>query len=185
MKYLENGHITLPHNQLGKPPGAGKVYVFGTHQPHQDERLTEVLQWTSDGRGGDGRGRLLTVQHFDDKRCYQINDGSMSTNRQKEFPNPESCEPGLCHEQWCETDVAIPEDASVGSQYSIYWVWDWPTKPGVAGLPLGKDEFYTSCSDVEVVDELRDVASHNPLAGQDPQTSAVSNYSTRALHHGF
>ncbi|KAK1088045.1 hypothetical protein LTR33_000733, partial [Friedmanniomyces endolithicus] len=28
MKYLENGHVTLPWNQLGKPPGGGTVFVY-------------------------------------------------------------------------------------------------------------------------------------------------------------
>src|ERR1700747_3242322 len=30
MKYLENGHVTLPQIQAGKARGAGTVFVFGT-----------------------------------------------------------------------------------------------------------------------------------------------------------
>jgi len=43
LKYLENGHVTLPQNQPGKLPGAGTVYVLGTSQPDDNEVLTEVL----------------------------------------------------------------------------------------------------------------------------------------------
>jgi hypothetical protein len=35
IKYLENGHVTLPQNQLGKPPGAGTVHVFVTLSPDE------------------------------------------------------------------------------------------------------------------------------------------------------
>jgi hypothetical protein len=43
MKYLENGHVTLPTIQPGKPKAAGTVYVFGTAEPNDAELLTDVL----------------------------------------------------------------------------------------------------------------------------------------------
>src|SRR5205814_1767912 len=85
MKYLENGHITKP--ETNKTAGGGTVFVFGTNQPRDAELLLDVLEWTSDGRGGDGRGRLLTARNFDDGRCYQINSESISIARQQKFPN--------------------------------------------------------------------------------------------------
>jgi hypothetical protein len=181
MKYLENGHVTLPENQPGKPQGGGTVFVFGTSEPTNSDVLTEVLQWTNDGTGGDGRGRLLTAQNFDDERCYQVNNGNISIARQEEYPDPTPDQPGSINEQWCETDVQLPGDLEIGSNYSIYWVWQWPTEPGTPGLPDGKDEYYTSCSDLDIVaatQALNDTPS-NPLPQQDPQIAAVPNFQFR------
>ncbi|KFA81654.1 hypothetical protein S40288_09959 [Stachybotrys chartarum IBT 40288] len=119
VKYLENGHVTLPQNSQGKPAGRRNVYVFGTDEPDTQELLTRVLEWTADGMGGDGRGKLLTRQDFDDGRCYQINDGSISLERQSRYPNPVSGIPDSMNEQWCETDVMIPEDLLHGSTYTL------------------------------------------------------------------
>lgn len=182
MKYLENGHVTLPSNTPGKPAGGGTVFVFGTSQPSNNELLVDVLQWTTNGTGGDGRGRLLTAQNFDDGRCYQINTGSISLARQQEFPDPVQEQPGSSHEQWCETDVAIPSNVAVGSTYTLYWVWQWPTAPGTPGVLEGKDEYYTTCSDIDIVTKPIQGGMSNPLPQQDPQAAAVSNYQTRAAY---
>ncbi|OCK78872.1 hypothetical protein K432DRAFT_248539, partial [Lepidopterella palustris CBS 459.81] len=135
----------------GKPQGGGTVFVFGTSQPTDNDLLTEVLQWKTDGTGGDGRGKLLTAQNFDDGRCYQINSGSISESRQEEYPNPTPGQPVSINEQWCETDVLIPPYVPINTPYTIYWVWQWPTAPGAPGLPDGKDEYYTTCSDLDIV----------------------------------
>jgi hypothetical protein len=180
IKYLENGHVTLPQNQPGKPPGAGTIYVFGTNQPDDSEILTEVLQWTSDGCGGDRRGRLLMARNFDDNRCYQLNGGNISVTRQQEFPNPVPGTPGVLHEQWCEIDITLPTDIAAGHPFTIYWIWQWPTSPGVPGLPNGKDEYYTSCSDIDIAVGPIEAGPPNPLPNQDPQTLAV----TRPIHPG-
>ena len=180
IKYLENGHVTLPENSPGKPPGRGRVHVFGTDNPDPHELLAKVLDWNADGTGGNKRGKLLTTQDFDDKRCYQVNGGSISIQRQKEHPNPVPQDPSSVNEQWCETNVKMPDDLSVGSTYTLYWVWQWPTSPGSPGLPDGKDEYYTTCSDVDVVSEENPNEPSNPLPGQDPQTAAVRNYEARA-----
>jgi hypothetical protein len=178
MRYLENGHVTLPQNQPGKQTGSGTVSVFGTSRPNTLELLTNIQKWTRDGTGGDRRGKLLTNQNFDDGRCYQINDGNISLDRQKKFPNPIPGASGSSHEQWCETDVMIPANIPLNSTYTIYWVWQWPTAAGVPGLPNGKDEYYTTCSDISIA------ASQNrtriPLTQQDPQPRAVANYRLRA-----
>lgn len=180
IKYLENGHVTLPEAQPGKPPERGQVHVFGTERPDAQERLTKVLEWTPDASGGDRRGKLLTVQNFDDGRCYQINDGTISRARQKAYPNPIPENLDSVNEQWCETDVLIPGDLRVGTQYTIYWVWQWPTSPGAPGLPEGKDEFYTTCSDIDIISDVVHDSPTNPLRGQDPQTAAVANFRERA-----
>lgn len=176
MKYLENGHVTIPQNQLGKPSGAGTVYVFGTGFPSDSELLTDVLQWNDNGTGGNKRGKLLVTQNFDDGRCYQINNGSISLTRQKLYPNPVPHMPGLVYQQWCETDVMVPLNVPIDSKYSLYWVWQWPTRPGIdPALPEGKDEYYTTCSDVDVV-ARPGTGLPNPLPEQDPQTAAVGDF---------
>lgn len=68
MKYLENGHVTLPDIPLGKPPGGGTVSVYATTNPADDELLGNVLTW-SDTQSLK-TGRLLARQTFDDQRCY-------------------------------------------------------------------------------------------------------------------
>jgi hypothetical protein len=182
MKYLENGHVTLPQNTPGKPIGGGTVFVFGTSQPSNDELLVAVLQWTADGKGDDKRERLLASQSFDDGRCYQINAGNISIARQHAFPNPVKKQPGSVNEQWCETDVMIPSELVFGSTYSVYWVWQWATAPGTPRALEGKDEYYTTCSDVDIVTSPVQSNMRNLLLQQDPQTFAVLDYQTRSAY---
>jgi len=71
----------------------------------------------------------------------------------------------------------IPVDIPIGSTYSIYWVWDWPTIPGV-DVAEGKDEYYTTCSDIDIV--INPAAGpRNPLLQQDLQTAAVVDFKSR------
>lgn len=188
IRYMENGHVTLPQNQIGKPGSGGSVYVFETGQPEEDEKIVNVLQWTSDGTGGDKRGRLVTVQDFDDGRCYQINDSPMQIQRASEFPNkPIGAAEGASNvELWCETDVRIAEDAHDGV-VSLYWVWQWNTLPGRdPELPLGKAEWYTSCVDVNVQRECKDGAPLNfALLNQDPHSAAVPEFIARAANSTY
>ena len=189
LKYLENGHVTLPQNQPGKPPGSGTVFIFATTDPKEDETLEGVLQWTSNGSGGDGRGRLITAQNFDDGRCHQIDNGAISILRQKEFPDRVPDQPTSNVEQWCETDVPVPTDMVSGT-LTLYFVWDWPTRPGVPGLPDGKDEYYTTCMDIKITPNnvssnttvLQESADAFALMQQDPQTKAVKTYSSRLVY---
>ncbi|KAK0270665.1 hypothetical protein LTR35_013947 [Friedmanniomyces endolithicus] len=187
MKYLENGHVTLPWNQLGKPPGGGTVFVYGTTQPSDDEKIADVLSWTSDGKGGNGKGFLMTAQNFDDGRCYQINCGNISTDRQTLFPNHVPGQSNSIIEQWCETDVQIPTTATPGT-LSVYWVWQWPTEANHdCTYPQGKDEYYTTCSDFDVIAAdgqvdakiLAETDTTHTLAQENPQTTAVSAFQSR------
>lgn len=153
LRFQENGHVTLPHNQPGKPENRGTVYVYGTTDPKDDENLLDVHEvWNKEGTGGDKRGVLLSVQNFDDGRCYQVNDGQISENRQAKFPHVANQLMGA--DMWCQQDIALPSDAPSGKPYTLYWVWDWPTVPGKdPSLPNGKKEIYTTCIDVDVVSQ--------------------------------
>ncbi|KAK5008172.1 hypothetical protein LTR28_004327 [Elasticomyces elasticus] len=182
MKYLENGHVTLPGNQPGKPQAGGTVFVYGTTQPSSTETISDVLQWTADGSGGNKKGFLMTAQNYDDGRCHQINTGAISQQRQKTFPNHMPNDPNDTNpvELWCETDVQVPATAQPGSTLTVYWVWQWPTASGIApGLPAGKDEYYTSCSDFDIVaGPLPDTQIHT-LGQQDPMMTAVADFKSR------
>ncbi|KAF2274337.1 uncharacterized protein EI97DRAFT_345050, partial [Westerdykella ornata] len=184
MRYMENGHITKPETRLGKPDQSGPVYIYGTTQPKEDEKLANVLQWTADGQGGDKRGVLLTVNNYDDGRCYEINDKPISKERQAKFPNYAAGQvsdgPGN-YPLFCESNVAIPKDAAVGKPYTLYWVWQWNTVPGVdPGLPKGQDEYYTTCMDVDVVDVIQQGAKAQlGLVQQDAMSVAPDGFRSR------
>ncbi|KAF2404224.1 hypothetical protein EJ06DRAFT_192428 [Trichodelitschia bisporula] len=173
LKYLENGHVSMPQNPPGKPEGSGKVHIYVTTSPSPDTKLVDVLKWTS--TGSFATGRLLTTQDFDDGRCYQLAPSAKSVQRQKDFPDPIPGQTGP-HEQWCETDVQLPADTPSGS-LAMYWVWEWPTIGAGA-----KDETYTTCMDV-VVGDANAVKAATPgkeITPQDPQTKAVPSFKQRA-----
>ena len=150
LRYEENGHVSLPANQPGKPANRGNVYIYGTTQPKTDEIFLDIYGvWNEAGTGGDKRGKLLATQPFDDGQCYQINGGNISTERQAQFPHTANQLMGA--NLWCQNDIKIPTDAPSGKPYTLYWVWDWPTAPGVdPSLPKGKAEIYTTCMDVDI-----------------------------------
>ena len=185
MKYYENGHVTLPWNQHGKPQMGGTVFVFGTTDPIDDEKIVDVMKWTTNGKGGDGRGFLMTAQNYDDGRCHQINDCVLSAERQVLFPNYVTST-NISAEQWCETDLLIPTTQKAGSTLTTYWVWQWPTAEGSDCIyPDGKDEYYTTCADFDIIDSSsnnEDIAHEvatNTLLQEDFQTAAVSTYASR------
>ncbi|QVM09171.1 hypothetical protein D8B26_003835 [Coccidioides posadasii str. Silveira] len=151
LRFQENGHVTLPESQPGKPDNRGDVYVYGTTDPRPDDTLLSIHKvWNSDGTGGDRRGILLSRQNFDDGRCYQINDKPISKERQKKFAHKPNELMGA--DLWCQQDIALPKNVPIDKPYTLYWVWDWPTAPNVdSGLPKGKAEIYTTCMDVDIV----------------------------------
>ena len=61
-------------------------------------------------------------------------------------------------------------------------MWQWPTEPGVPGLPDGKDEYYTTCSDLDIVAGSAPEGTLNPLPQQDPQTAAVADFKSRTAY---
>ncbi|KXT11016.1 hypothetical protein AC579_7955 [Pseudocercospora musae] len=184
-KYLENGHVSLPWNITGKPPGSGTIFIFGTNQPSDTEKISDVMEWNTAGTGGNGKGFLLTAQNFDDGRCHQINCGSISEQRQMLTPNHVAGQPTSTVESWCETDIKIPTNLTAGT-LTTYWVWQWPTEPNAdCNTPAGKDEYYTTCADFEIVEkaEMHKIATtptqSAAAAEANPQSVAVSDYKSR------
>jgi hypothetical protein len=134
--YLENGHISKPDAKDGTP---GTLYWYGTANAKPDDTLANVKQWTQDGKGGDKRGRLLAKpSDFDDGTCIENNETPIAKQRKAAGGGGA-----------CKSVFKLPEDAVVGSTYTVYWVWDFsnhfgPTKKGHV-------EWYTSCMDIQVV----------------------------------
>lgn len=186
MKYLENGHVTLPWNQAGKPQMGGTVYVYGTMNPSSTEKIADVLLWNANQTGGNRRGWLMATQNYDDGRCHQINDCDISAERQVRFPLKVPGQPtSPSQEQWCESDLKIPTTQK-GGKLTTYWVWQWPTDPNKDCIyPDGKDEYYTTCADFEVEapspgdEKIAAEPATNTLIQECPQTKAVSTYQER------
>lgn len=193
LRYQENGHVTLPQNQPGKPPNRGTVYVYGTTAPKIGEKFLDVFEkWNRDGTGGDKRGVLLSKQNFDDGRCYQINTGNISEYRQQKYPHQANQLMGA--DLWCQQDIRLPSNIPSGKPYTLYWVWNWPTTPGVdPTYPHGKQEIYTTCMDIDVVNGAPShVQAHDHfVAGQSLNEAAVPaefvdlNYEQRAQSTTF
>ena len=179
LRYQENGHVTLPQNQPGKPANRGTVFIYGTTQPSNSDTLLGIHGvWTTDGKGGDGRGVLLATRNFDDGQCYQINSGSISKARQKEFPHQANQLMGA--NLWCQSDVTLPTSIS-GSSYTLYWVWDWPTAPGTAGFPNGKNETYTTCMDISISSGSGSSQSIDFIQNQDLNSAAIQSELSTAI----
>jgi hypothetical protein len=185
MKYLENGHVTRPWDPDGKPPLGGTIWVYATYKAKEDEKLADILQWDANGTAGNGDGWLMATQDFDDGRCHQINTSHESTRRQSDFPNHPPGQPDTKTEQWCETDIMVHDEIQVNSTITIYWVWGWETALGTKDIVCGKDEYYTTCLDFDVVDENvrnsldRGLKTARTLSQQDPQPEAVPAYKSR------
>ncbi|KAF3031417.1 hypothetical protein E8E11_000253 [Didymella keratinophila] len=183
MRYAEGGHVTMVGGGVGlwgKPKQGGTAFVFGTNQPSAEEAMNGVLEWTRDGTGGDRRGRLLTAQNFDDGRCYENNNTPLANLRRSQVSGASSGQAGSKKELLCETDVQLPPDLEVGKPYTLYWVWQWPTAPEKDPNDLeGKDEYYASCIDVDIVRDLPIAQPVRTLAQQDFATSAVSDFAHR------
>ncbi|KAI9704950.1 MAG: hypothetical protein M1836_006730 [Candelina mexicana] len=174
--YQENGHVTFPDRPPGKAPGSGMVYVYGTSDPKPDDKFNAIYgQWNADGSGGDKRGKLLTNQTFDDGQCYQVNGGPVSTERQAKFKKPSDALMG--GDLWCQTDIKLPTDLPTGKPYAIYWIWNWDTQKGTAGLPNGLIERYTNCMDFDIVagNNARDLAGASYIDGQPLNNAAVAS----------
>ncbi|KAK2733959.1 hypothetical protein CKAH01_18995 [Colletotrichum kahawae] len=126
LRYQENGHVTLPDSPINKPSNRGTIYIYGTLFPRTEDSLFDVFKrWTADGKGGDGRGRLLATRHYDDGQCYQVNSGPISLQRQQQFRKAAMDPQGA--DLWCQAVIRLPKDLPEGSLYSIYFVWTWPT----------------------------------------------------------
>ncbi|MCJ1250748.1 hypothetical protein MMC30_007976 [Trapelia coarctata] len=190
LQYQENGHVTIPQNQPGKPANRGTVWIYGTTQALDNEMLLTIHKvWNTDGTGGDKRGRLLSTQNFDDGQCYQKGTQPISKDRQKEFPITHPI-PLMGSDLWCQNDIVLPSDVPAGKPYTLYWVWDWPTAPGVdPNIPNGKEELYTSCMDIDILagDSAPASARKAVMAydkGQAFQNAAVASYAANIAAGG-
>jgi hypothetical protein len=190
LRYAENGHVTNPANggnlDVGRREKGGSVFVFGTTQPIEDEKIFNVLQWNKDGTGGDKRGKLLAINDFDDGRCYENNQVAMSKERAATNPNfaMGQAQPGAPgnYPLMCETNVQLPKDAETGKTYTLYWVWQWPKEPGKDPIyPLGKAESYSSCQDIDVVENFQPAGQLQFSLGlqQDAMDHAVKDFRSR------
>lgn len=191
LRYSENGHVSLngtPSEDTNKwkPSKGGSVFVYGTTAPKEDEKLVDVLHWTQDGKGGDGRGILLGTNDFDDGRCYEANNSPIAAQRKAANPSYAMGQTGEGNGFFgipCESNVEFPKTAKAGQPYTIYWVWQWNTKPGIdPRAPEGKDEYYTSCIDVDVVDSFSTglkKAYKYASPQQDDTTAAVNDWASR------
>lgn len=179
LRHQENGHVTLPATQANKPRNRGTIYIYGTEKPGANDTLMSIHNvWNADGTGGDGRGRLLATRNYDDGQCYQMNSGDISTSRTKQFSKEATNPQG--QDLWCQSDLQLPSDLTVGADYTLYWVWDWPTLSkanamvGDEGVEVTKPETYTSCMDLEIVDpcadDLGDVKSPSCSSGSSAKT---------------
>ncbi|RMD40352.1 hypothetical protein DV735_g4781, partial [Chaetothyriales sp. CBS 134920] len=151
LRYQENGHVTLPQNQPGKPENRGTNYVYGTSESLPDDALLAIhRQWTADGSGGDGRGVLLSTLNFDDGQCFQGNNGLIGAQRVAEFQ---------VDSLWCQQDILLPSDLEVGSLYTLYW--------SVVDYESGQD-----IHSAAVASQLANIT--NPSVVQDPETIAFT-----------
>ena len=182
MRYSENGHVTLVDEATGrgKPEKGGTVFVYGTTEPKEDEKLMDVLQWT---KNGTGRGVLLATNNFDDERCYEINATPISKDRQATYPNSGMGQTGGGFPLMCDTNAQIPTTAPEGKPYTLYWVWQWNTAKGTEGQLTGKDQYYTTCIDVDVTSGDKALTasaeSKYALGQQDGMSEAVKDFDSR------
>ena len=146
LQHQENGHVTLPENTPHKPRKS-VLWIYGTSSPSENDRLLSIHHvWDASGKGGDGRGVLLATRQFDDGRCYQINDGPISVERQNAYPKVPTDPQGA--DLWCQSDLRLP--MNIRDHYTIYWVWEWPTI-ATDKVPWGRMEIYTSCMDIQIL----------------------------------
>ncbi|KAM0166024.1 hypothetical protein ACHAQE_001884 [Botrytis cinerea] len=165
VRYQENGHVTEPTQadtpEQGKGFGSGIVYVYGTADSKATDTFNSIHKvWNKDGTGGDKRGKLLATQYFDDMACFlagntngnlfvdaPANTVTIAMARAEAYKFAPTSEMGV--NLWCQTDFQIPAEAQANKDYSIYWVWDWPTMDKKTGKTT-VSEIYTSCADIAI-----------------------------------
>ncbi|TEY64662.1 hypothetical protein BOTCAL_0145g00220 [Botryotinia calthae] len=165
VRYQENGHVTEPTQadtpEQGKGFGSGIVYVYGTANSKATDTFNSIHKvWNKDGTGGDKRGKLLATQYFDDMACFLAgntngnlfvdepsNKVTIAMARAEAYKFAPTSEMGV--NLWCQTDFQIPAEAQANKDYSIYWVWEWPTMDKKTGKTT-VSEIYTSCADIAI-----------------------------------
>ncbi|TGO51524.1 hypothetical protein BCON_0159g00010 [Botryotinia convoluta] len=186
VRYQENGHVTEPTQadtpEQGKGFGSGIVYVYGTADSKATDKFNSIHKvWNKDGTGGDKRGKLLATQYFDDMACFlagntngnlfvdaPTNKVTIAMARAEAYKFAPTTQMGA--NLWCQTDFQIPAEAQENKDYSIYWVWDWPTMDKKTGKTT-VSEIYTSCADIAITGTAnKDEVSY--VAPQDLNSAA-------------
>ncbi|KAK9437620.1 hypothetical protein VB005_08614 [Metarhizium brunneum] len=199
--HLENGHVTLPQTQANKPKNRGTIYLYGTSEPSENEKLFDVhLLWNKDGTGGNQKGVLLATRNYDDGRCFQPNTADITNQRVAEWKDDgaQNSQELLCH-----SDLKLPDNLKPGSFYTIYWYWDWPAlnpakinmdKTADGRFPwagsfmrgdkvpngwtmdtIGRNESYSSVIDIKIVEKPKGFAGKD--AGKEAWVSKQNIYS--------
>jgi len=170
IKHRENGHVSrADKSNPFKPINRGTIYLYGTTEnDFTNTNLMDVhLAWTADGKGGDGKGKLLATRHYDDGQCHETlpGDGDLEgiVGFRQQFVSKTTS-------LLCQSDLKIPEDVAVGKTLSVIWVWDWPdlNVQGAAVAPATLNattegdvfvkvpELYTGVVDFKIVDPCDD-----------------------------
>jgi hypothetical protein len=186
IKHRENGHVSrADKTNPTKPVNRGTIYLYGTTETDLSNlKLMDVhLKWTSDGKGGDGKGKLLATRNYDDGQCHETIPGTGDIEGivgfRKQFSKVEAL--------LCQVNLQIPKDAPVGKTYTVIWVWDWPTMnvQGVAVPPASYDatsgetfvttpELYTGVLDYKIVEACDDSLGEVKGPGCESQGSKVN-----------
>ncbi|QSZ29309.1 hypothetical protein DSL72_003822 [Monilinia vaccinii-corymbosi] len=184
IRYQENGHVTEPtqaaEGNKVKGFGSGLVYVYGTADSKSTDKYNSIHKvWNKDGTGGDKRGKLLAVQYFDDMACFLAgntngdlfvdspkNVTTLAMAREAAYKR-NTTDPLQGANIWCQTDFQIPAEAQANKDYSIYWVWDWPTMDKTTGQQT-LNQSYTICADIAVTGPV----NNDPIAYVAPQDLA-------------
>ncbi|KAI1119233.1 hypothetical protein F5Y14DRAFT_126942 [Nemania sp. NC0429] len=139
LQYQENGHVTQPELTL-RPYRGGNVYVYGTKQHQDSDGINDVLNaWTVDGKGGNGKGKLLATHYFDDGQCFQDAPGNPIAQERKAKYGVDQLS--------CQTDIQLPTDLPSEGTYTLMWVWDWPR---IISDTQNVTEIYTTCAQINL-----------------------------------
>ncbi|KAI1184094.1 hypothetical protein F5B17DRAFT_442897 [Nemania serpens] len=139
LQYQENGHVTQPELTL-RPYRGGNVYVYGTENHKDSDGINDVLNsWTVDGKGGNGKGKLIATHYFDDGQCFQDAPGNPIAQKRKSLYHVEQL--------FCQTDIQLPADLPSEGTYTLMWVWDWPR---IISDTQNVTEIYTSCAQINL-----------------------------------
>ena len=129
---------------------------------------------------------LLGMNDFDDGRCYEANNSPIAKARAAANPSYALGQTGQGNGMFsipCESNIEFPKTATTGKPYTLYWVWQWNTPPGLdPARPLGKDEYYSTCMDVDVVDTFKSEANgvvKYSMPQQDDIKVAVKDFKDR------
>ncbi|KAI8945574.1 hypothetical protein F4801DRAFT_122847 [Xylaria longipes] len=152
LQYQENGHVTQP-DLTPRPYRGGNVYVYGTTQHQDSDGINDVLNaWTADGKGGNGKGKLLATHYFDDGQCFQDAPGNPIAQQRKAKYGVD--------QMYCQTDIQLPTDLPSQGTYTLMWVWDWPR---IISDTQNVTEIYTTCAQIDLQGSVKGASVNGGL----------------------